>query len=75
VLHITPDDQNTQNPKPRTILWQHGLKKEFHVIIFTDKHCIFQAGLTPTKFDGQVLVIVIYYPMKWKKIWSLNIFF
>jgi hypothetical protein len=30
VLHITPDDQNTQNTKPRTILWQHGLKKEFN---------------------------------------------
>jgi hypothetical protein len=54
VLHIAPDAQNTQNTKPRTILW----------------HCVFQAGLTPTKFDGQVLVIIIYYPMKWKKIWS-----
>ena len=30
MLHIAPDDQNTQNTKPRTILWQHGLKKEFN---------------------------------------------
>ena len=30
MLHIAPDDQNTQNTKPRTILWQHGLRKEFN---------------------------------------------